>query len=86
MLSGTGVRNAVDGGYLKPEAIGISSSLALDVADWQKRYEAAHFAGFPEITVIKLDEEGLTLLSSMQAEIPLKNIGYYSAGHMRRLA
>jgi len=86
MLSGTGVRDAVNGGYLQPDAIGLSALLVSDFADWQRRYEDAHFAGFPENAVTVLDEEGLTLLSKVQAERPDKSVGYFSNGRMTRLA
>ncbi|WP_093293535.1 hypothetical protein [Sphingomonas sp. NFR04] len=86
MLSGTGVRDAVEGGYLHPEAIGLSTSLIADVADWQRRYEDAHFAGFPGDAVANLDEEGLALRLKMQAELPDKTVGYFSNGRMARLA
>jgi len=86
MLSGTGVRDAVEGGYLQPEAIGLSTSLVADVVDWQRRYEDAHFAEFPEDTVASLDVEGLALRLRVQAELPDKSIGYFSNGRMIRLA
>ena len=86
MLSGTGLRDAVNGGYLPAEAVGLSSPLAADVADWQRRYEYAHFAGFPNDIVAKLDEEGLTLLSRVRVELPDKEVGYFSNGRMSRLA
>ena len=86
MLSGTGVRDAVEGGYLQPEAIGLSTSLAVDVADWQRRYEDAHFAGFPGDLVASLDVEGLALRLRVQAELPDKSAGYFSNGRMIRLA
>ncbi|AHE55266.1 hypothetical protein [Sphingomonas sanxanigenens] len=86
MLSGTGVRDAVNGGYLQPAAIELSASLVSDLSDWQRKYEDAHFAGFPENAVTVLDEEGLTLLSRVQAERPDKSVGYFSNGRMTRLA
>ncbi len=86
MLSGTGVRDAVEGGYLQPEAIGLSTSLVADVADWQRRYEHAHFTGFPEDAVASLDVEGLALRSRVQAELSDKSVGYFSNGRMIRLA
>jgi hypothetical protein len=85
MLSGTGIRNAVDGGYVQPEAIGLSPLLVSDVADWQRRYEEAHFAGFPDLAVAKLDQEGQTLMSRVQVELPDKCVGYFSNGLMKRL-
>lgn len=86
MLSGTGVRDAVNGGYLKPASIGLSAPLVSDIAGWQRRYEDAHFADFPENAVTALDEEGLALLSRVQAECPDKSVGYFSDGRMMRLA
>ncbi len=86
MLSGTGVRDAVEGGYLQPTAIGLSTSLVADVADWQRRYEDAHFTGFPEDAVASLDVEGLALRSRVQAELSDKSVGYFSNGRMIRLA
>lgn len=86
MLSGTGIRDAEKGGYLTPEAIGLSPSLTADVADWQRRYEDAHFAGFPASVIASLDEDGLALLLQVQAELPSKDVGYFSHGRMTRLA
>lgn len=86
MLSGTGLRDAVAGGYLPSHTVGLSSSLASDVTDWQRRYEDAQFAGFPEGLVASLDEEGLALLTKMQIELPDKQVGYFSNGRMKRLA
>ena len=63
MLSGTGIRDAEKGGYLAPKAIGLSPSLTADVADWQRRYEDAHFAGFPASVIASLDEDGLDVWS-----------------------
>ena len=86
MLSGTGVRNALEGGYIDLCKIGLSGSLISDIATWQQKYEAAHFAGFPDDVVADLDKDGLRLLSRARAELPDKNLGYYSNGRMMRLA
>lgn len=85
MLSGTGVRDAANGGYIPVDAVGLSYSLAADLADWQRRYEEAHFAGFPDSLVGSLDEEGLALVSRVQAEFPDRRVGYLSSGKMKRL-
>lgn len=85
MLSGTGVRDAVQGGYIEPVTVGLSPSLAGEIAAWQRSYEAAHFAGFPADTVASLDSEGLALTSRVQMELGRKNVGYFSNGRMERL-
>lgn len=86
MLSGTGVRDAVGGGYVALDAIGLSGQLAADIAAWQKKYEEVHFAGFPPGAVAALDEEGLALSSRVRGELSDKSIGYFSNGRMERLA
>lgn len=86
MLSGTGVRDAIKGGYLKPDAIGLSSSLATDIAIWQRKYEEVHFDGFPADAVAALDREGLILTSRAQTELANKSVGYFSNGLMKRLS
>jgi hypothetical protein len=86
MLSGTGLRDAVNGGYLRADALGLSSSLASQVADWQRRYEGAHFDSFPGQLVASLDEGGLSLLPRIKNELPHKNVGYFSSAKMKRLA
>ena len=85
MLSGTGVRDAVAGGYVVPDALGLSALLAADIAAWQRKYEEAHFAGFPTNLVTALDEEGLVLASRAGRELSGKSIGYFSNGRMERL-
>lgn len=86
MLSGTGLRDAVEGGYVNPEAVGISAAIALDLASWQQRYEEAHFADFPSKVVAALDEQGLVLMGRVRQELGDKEIGYFSNGRMERLA
>ncbi len=86
MLSGTGMRDAIAGGYVLPGAIGLSAPLVADLAAWQRKYEDAYFSGFPVDAVAALDEEGLALASRAQRELGGKNVGYFSNGRMERLA
>lgn len=86
MLSGTGVRDAISGGYVKPEAIGLSASLAAELVAWQRRYEEAQFAGFPRAVVAELDDEGLVLASRADTELRGISVGYFSHGSTKRLA
>lgn len=61
-LSGTGVRDAVDGGYLTAFTIGISEFLGDEISAWQQRYELAHFRAYADSAEVdKLDAEGLAL-------------------------
>ena len=86
MLSGTGVRDAISGAYVEPQAIGLSAPLIADLLAWRRRYEEAHFADLPEDIVAALDEEGLVLACHAGAELRVKSVGYYSHGRAKRLA
>ena len=85
MLSGTGVRDGINGGYVEPQDARFSEQLSSEIAAWQQRYETAHFAGFPEEIVGALDDEGIKLTSKANGELGGHAIGYYSHGRMKRL-
>ena len=85
MLSGTGVRDAINGGYIDPRSLGLSEHLASSLASWQARYEEAHFAGFPGDRVAELDKEGAVLTLRVSKEQTETKVGYFSNGLMKRL-
>jgi len=85
ILSGTGIRDAVNGGYVEPEQLGLSAPLSREIADWQQRYEDAHFDGFPDNDVAQLDIQGAALASRAAAERTDVEFGYYSNGLLKRL-
>lgn len=85
MLSGTGVRDAINGGYVDPKSLGLSESLVCSLASWQAQYEDAHFAGFPDDRVAELDKDGAALASRLRDELSGMEIGYFSNGIMKRL-
>jgi hypothetical protein len=85
MLSGTGVRDAISGGYVAPSDLGLSTALQTNIAEWQRDYEDAHFEGFRDETVAVLDRKGQELVALIRAEKPLLRIGYFSNGLMRRI-
>ena len=67
MLSGTGVRDAIEGGYLDLHELGLSSDFIKDILLWVRRYEDAHYAQFDdkqEVTV--LDSQGLALCKGLE--------------------
>ena len=85
MLSGTGVRDAVEGGYVAPAGLGLSSGLQANIADWQRAYEDAQVNGFIDEDVVALDHKGRELVTLIRAERPDLRIGYYSNGLLRRM-
>lgn len=85
MLSGTGVRDVLNGGYVEPSDLGLSTRLIARLSAWQKQYEETHFSGFPESQVAALDVEGLDLTQAVREERRDLKIGYFSHGLTKRL-
>lgn len=86
MMSGTGIRDAINGGYVELADLNLSESLAREIRDWQSDCRTVHIEGHPSDRVSVLDEEGLSLMARVQAELPNKSVGYYSDGLLKRLA
>ena len=85
MLSGTGVRDVANGGYVASRDLGLSAALQARIAAWQRTYEEVHFNGFAETDVAEVDRAGQELAASVRAERPDLRVGYYSNGMMQRL-
>lgn len=80
MLSGTGVRDAVEGGYVSLSSLALSESLKEDLNLWLKEYENEHYSSYSDSSrIIELDEQGLRLAKQLKAELNECKIGYYSA-------
>jgi hypothetical protein len=79
MFSGTGIRDAVEGGYHDPMTLGLSPLLIGDLQAWLIRYEEAHYLGFVGAdTASCLDAEGLALAHRLASELPGTKVGYFS--------
>lgn len=85
MMSGSGVRDAINGGYIKLPSLGLSANLVKDITSWQAKCAQCHIDGFPEEIVESLDQEGCKLTHRIRSELPTKSVGYYSDGLTRRL-
>ncbi len=86
MLSGTGVRDAGNGGYLELNEIGISVTLQVRIKAWLAHYEDAHFHQFnDERRVAALDEEGVEIARMIKTELPSAKVAYFSHAHMKAL-
>ena len=83
MLSGTGVRDAANGGYLELCEIGISDVLQRRIAAWLLRYEEAHFRQYcSRETNNLLDQEGIEIAGMIESELPLAKVRYFSNARM----
>ncbi|MGL5166693.1 MAG: hypothetical protein ACRC9K_12475 [Afipia sp.] len=86
MLSGTGVRDAVAGGYVKLNEIGLSSGLVTRIANWLLAYENAHYYQFNDnLENERLDKEGRAIAREVQEELPGAKIEYFSNAEMRKI-
>ena len=86
MLSGTGVRDAIGGGYVEHAELGLSPNVVEAIASWLVRYETAHYLQFDDPREVEaLDNIGLELCDRLAQELPGNKIGYFSAARMEEL-
>jgi hypothetical protein len=86
MLSGTGVRDAVEGGYVAHDELGLSPALSDRIARWIAKYEESHYRQFQDAKqVTDLDSEGVEICRLLRSEIPDSKIDYFSNARMVRL-
>lgn len=85
-LSGTGIRDAVDGGFVDPEELGLSPVLRNDIKTWLARYENAHYSQFKDPSEVdELDSEGISLCRRMRSELVGSKIGYFSDAKVKTM-
>jgi hypothetical protein len=86
MFSGTGIRDSVEGGYLIPSDLGLSSDLASRLATWLREYAAARDAGYRDADhVAQLDQEGERICAAVRQELADAKVEYYSDALMKRV-
>lgn len=86
MLSGTGIRDSVSGGYIDPLKLGLSVELSTVIEQWVKRYEQAHFFQFEDAEENeRLDREGLAICNQIRDSHPDYKINYYSSACMKKI-
>lgn len=86
MIAGTGIRDAVEGGYLEAAKVGISAELAKTLSEWHAEYAAASRESFSDPdAVAELDQKGLAIRSQIADELPDQIVGYYSDAICKRL-
>jgi hypothetical protein len=86
MLSGTGVRDTVDGGYIDPKQIGLSPELVRRIEKWVIEYETAHYNQFKdEIESQRLDQEGVEIARQAQEQLPRMKVDYFSNARMQKI-
>ena len=86
MMSGTGIRDSVEGGYVKPGELNLSDQLQERLAHWLRRYEEAHYRQCDDAgEVAALDAEGLAIARLVRGELPGSKVEYFSDATMTKL-
>jgi len=81
----TGIRDEYSGCYLAPEAIGISTELQTEIADWLVRYEKFHIEGYSDHRAIdELDEWGERIANAVRNELKDCKVSYYSDARLTK--
>lgn len=84
-LSGTGIRDKYEGGYLELGDLGLSAVLTSRLRAWVARYEDEHYSGFQDSGVVDaLDREGQEIALMMRDELVDVKMEYYSAARLGR--
>lgn len=82
-LSGTGIRDKYEGGYLNPNDLGLSLSTTQRLSEWLLKYENEHYNGFADDNIINvLDREGKDIALIIKNELSKVKIDYFSDARM----
>jgi len=82
-LSGTGIRDKYEGGYLAPEDLGLSSVTVQRLNAWLAKYENEHYNGFAnDNTIDELDREGKDIALLIKSELSEVKLEYFSDARM----
>jgi hypothetical protein len=86
MLSGTGIRDKVAGGYVDLNELGLSADLTKRLANWLLAYENAHYHSFANrAEVERLDQEGIEITKRVRDELPDAQVDYFSDATMQQI-
>lgn len=86
MHSGTGIRDAVSGGYLTVDELGLSKTLSDKIVLWLNEYEDEHYNSYSNTENInRLDSMGLSIAKELQLELPDSKVEYYSSALLSKI-
>jgi len=84
MLNGTGIRDKRNGGYVKPEDLGLSLETSQRLKEWLLKYENEHYNGYTNNELVsQLDEEGKELAKVIKVELTEIKMEYFSDAFMK---
>ncbi|SMC48743.1 hypothetical protein [Moheibacter sediminis] len=78
-MSGTGIRNKYEGGYINPEDLSLSLAIRQRLNAWLSKYENEHYNNFADDNIInELDQEGKEIALMIKSELMVVKIEYFS--------
>ena len=82
-LSGTGIRNKYEGGYLSPSDLGLNCETMDRLNQWLLNYEYEHYNGFTDDNIVeKLDMDGREIALMIKRELVDVKLEYFSDARM----
>lgn len=82
-LSGTGIRDKYEGGYISPNELGLSFVVIDRLNQWLSKYENEHYNGFTDAHIInELDQEGKEIAILIKSELSEVKLEYFSDARM----
>lgn len=82
-LSGTGIRDKYEGGYISPEDLELSCETIDKLKQWLSKYDSEHYNGFPNESLIDaLDKEGKEIALQIKGELSEVKLEYFSDARM----
>lgn len=86
MLSGTGIRDPLNGGFIDLAELELSPSFVEALDAWVADCAKAHFQGHKPDVISALDQRGMALAIRLAEERAGDDVGYYSDGLLKRLS
>ena len=86
MLSGTGIRDGVNGGYIPLDELEISAILSSQISKWLSNYEMAHYSQYSNMNEnTLLDEEEIKIAKEIKTVLKDVEVIYFSNYLMREI-
>lgn len=87
ILSGTGIRDIVHGGYIELSKLPLKKSTQDTITKWLSEYEDQHYEGFENTFECDLlDKRGLLLALAISEELEGYSVRYFSSYLLKELS
>ncbi|PSL17645.1 hypothetical protein [Dyadobacter jiangsuensis] len=84
-LTGTGIRDQYNGGFIEVTDLQLSTNLINLIKSWLARYGVEHYNGFIDDSIIdNLDSEGKAIAKKVKDELVDAKVEYFSDARLTR--